>query len=118
MMFTITPEMIDLFVALGLGGLISSTIYFLYGLIYEYIERKMITSVAIDNYDPVYKWLLQFLTEKGYLADHMSDSIVRIVKKKKNWWTPPTQKEKPKVEYYPAPGMHSFTFKGKKMWAV
>lgn len=67
--------------------------------------------------DPVYKWLLQFLTEKGYLADQMTDSVVRVVKKKKEWWQP-KQKEKPKVEYYPAPGLHYFRYKGRKMWAV
>jgi len=77
----------------------------------------MITSVTIENLDPVYKWLLQYLTEKGFLADQMSDSVVRIVKKKKEWWQP-KKKEKPTVEYYPAPGLHYFTYKGKKMWAV
>ena len=109
--------MINLFMTLGLGGMITSAIYFIYGLAYEYVQRAMITSVTVENLDPVYKWLLQFLTEKGYLADKMSDAIVKVVKKKKNWWEP-KQKEKKTVEYYPAPGMHYFTYKNRKMWAV
>jgi chaperone BCS1 len=107
----------NLFLTLGLGGFVTSLVYYAYGLIYEYVERSLITSVAIDNTDPTYKWLLQFLTEKGFLADQMSDAIVRKVKKKKNWWAPQA-KEKPKVEYYPAPGLHYFKFKGRRMWAV
>jgi len=103
--------------AVGLGGLITSAFYYAINMIQEYITRKMICSVVIENLDPVYKWLLQFLTEKGYLADQMSDSVVRIVKPKRNWYQP-KKKEKPKVEYYPAPGLHYFTYKGKRMWAV
>jgi hypothetical protein len=73
---------------LGLGGLVTSTLYYIYGLSEEYIQRSFITSVSIENIDPTYKWLLQFLTEKGYLAEQMSDAVVRKVKKKKNWWAP------------------------------
>ena len=47
----------------------------------------------------------------------MTDAVVKVVNKKKNWWEP-KQKEKKTVEYYPAPGTHFFTYKGKKMWAV
>jgi hypothetical protein len=48
----------------------------------------------------------------------MSDSVVRVKKTKRNWWEPKQQKEKTKVEYFPAPGLHYFTYKGKKFWAV
>lgn len=113
----ISNEMWNLFLTLGLGGFITSMVYYIWGVAEEYIQRRMITSVAIDNMDPTYKWVLQFLTEKGFLADQMQDAIVRKVQKKKNWWVPQA-KEKPKVEYYPAPGLHYFTFRGKKMWAV
>ena len=109
--------MVSLFFALGLGGMVTSAIYFIYSIVHEYIFRTMITSVTVENLDPVYKWLLQFLTDKGYLADKMTDAVVKVVKKKKNWWEP-KQKEKKTVEYYPAPGTHFFTYKGKKMWAV
>ena len=61
--------MVSLFFALGLGGMVTSTIYFIYSIVREYIFRTMITSVTVENMDPVYKWLLQFLTNKGYLAD-------------------------------------------------
>ncbi len=79
----------------------------------------MICSVVVDNMDPTYKWVLQFLTEKGYLADQMSDMIVKVKKPKKSYWFSSSKsKEKMKVEYYPAPGTHYFHFNGKKMWAV
>ena len=47
----------------------------------------------------------------------MSATIVRTIKKKRNWWEPKQTKEKKKVEFYPAPGTRFFQFKGKKMWA-
>ena len=47
----------------------------------------------------------------------MSDCIVKVVKPKKSWYEAKKQ-EKTKVEYYPAPGMHYFKYKGKTMWAV
>ena len=50
--------MVNLFFALGLGGMVTSTIYFIYGIVHEYIFRTMITSVTVENLDPVYKWLL------------------------------------------------------------
>ena len=79
----------------------------------------MICSVVIDSLDPTHKWVLQYLTEKGYLADKMSDMIVKVKKPKKNYWfSNKGQKEKMKVEYFPAPGTHYFTYQGKKMWAV
>jgi hypothetical protein len=84
----ITAQLVPLMFALGLGGLITSAFYYLISMIQEYITRKMICSVVVENLDPVYKWLLLFLTEKGYLADHMNDSVVRIVKKKRNWYEP------------------------------
>jgi hypothetical protein len=61
-MFGLTPEMTSLFITLGLGGFATTAIYFIYGLVLEQIEKKFMTQVTVDNMDPVYKWLLQFLT--------------------------------------------------------
>jgi hypothetical protein len=47
----------------------------------------------------------------------MSDMIVKVKKAKRNWWEYNKKKEKIKVEYFPAPGTHSFTYKGKKFFA-
>jgi hypothetical protein len=104
---------------LGFGGLITGAFYFVINLLREWLNRKMICSVIIDSLDPTHKWVLQYLTEKGYLADKMSDMIVKVKKPKKNYWfSNRNQKEKMKVEYFPAPGTHYFTFQGKKFWAV
>lgn len=78
----------------------------------------MMCSVVIDSMDPTYKWVLLYLTEKGFLADQMSDMIVKVVKPKRTYWGESKKKEKTKVEYYPAPGTHYFSYKNKKMWAV
>ena len=75
----ITSQILALLFALGLGGAITGMFYYVVSMIQEYLFRSMITSVVIENMDPVYKWLLQFLTQKGYLADQMSDSVVRIM---------------------------------------
>jgi hypothetical protein len=47
----------------------------------------------------------------------MNESVVRIVKKKRQWYESKQAKEKPKIEYYPAPGARSFKYKGKTLWA-
>ncbi len=73
---------------LGLGGAITTSVYFIYSFLSEFIRRRMITSVVVENLDPVHKWLLQFLTQKGYLADKMTDTVVKVVKPKRNWWEP------------------------------
>lgn len=49
----------------------------------------------------------------------MSDAVVKTVVKKNNWWqSEGVKSEKPKVEYFPAPGLHFFEYKGRRMWAT
>jgi hypothetical protein len=111
--------MLTLLYTLGFGGLITSSIYYLYSIVYEWVERVFTTSVTVESSDPVYKWVLQYLLEKDYLAKNLTDAVVKMKVKKNDWWLPSgDSKEKPKVEYYPAPGLHFFIFKGKKMWAT
>ena len=44
----------------------------------------------------------------------MTDSEVKTVEKKSNWWDAPSAKEKHKVEYKPSSsGFSLFTYKGK-----
>lgn len=73
---------------LGLGSIIVWAFYFIIDFVRVRILRRMMVSVTIEGFDSVYKWLLIFLTEKGYLADNMNDVIVKIVKKKRNWYEP------------------------------
>jgi len=98
--------------SMAIGSLGSAIVYLGY-LVKNLIWRSMLTQITISNSDPCYKWLLNFLIKKDYLNQTMNDCIVKIAKKKKNWYEPKQQKKKPKVEYYPAPGSHSFTYKGK-----
>jgi len=83
----ISPQIIPLFFTLGFGKLITGAFYFVINILREYLNRRMTCSVVIDSMDPTFKWVLQFLTEKGYLADQMSDMIVKVKKAKKSWWS-------------------------------
>lgn len=115
----LSPQLLTLLYTLGFGGLISSTFYYFYYLAWEYIERRFTTSVTVESADPVYKWVLKYLIEKDYLAKNLTDAVVKMQVKKNQWWLPSgDSKEKPKVEYYPAPGLHFFMYNKKKMWAT
>ena len=76
---SLANDLILLCMALGFGGVLASFSYSVYLLIEEYVHRTLIVSLQIDNIDPVYKWVLQFLTHKDYLS--LSESIVKLVKK-------------------------------------
>jgi BCS1 N terminal len=54
----ISPQLLTLLYTLGFGGLITSSIYYLYSLVWEWVERSFTTSVTVESSDPVYKWLL------------------------------------------------------------
>jgi len=98
-------------------GSATSLIAYLLFLLKEFLEKRMLTSITINNSDPCYKWLLTFLIKNDYLNHSMSDCVVKIVKEKRKWYEHKKTKERPKVEYYPAPGSHSFQYRGRKMWA-
>ncbi len=79
----LSPQMISLLYFLGLGGAITSAIYWLYDFVYEFVNKKLFTSVTVYNVDPVYDWLLKYLTENGYLTPaSMGQSVVKTVVKK------------------------------------
>lgn len=111
--------MLSLLYFLGIGGMISSVVYWIYDFVYDFVHKKIFTTVTVYNVDPVYLWLLKYLTEKGYLTpSSMGQSVVKTIVKKQKWWEPTSAKEKHTVEYIPAPGTHFFSYKGKKFWAV
>lgn len=114
-----SPQLLSLLYFLGLGGMISSLLYWCYDFAKEMLYKRLFTTVSVSNADAVYLWLLKYLTEKGYLTpSSMGQSVVKTVVKQSKWWEPTTAKEKHTVEYIPAPGSHFFSFKGKKFWAV
>ena len=53
-----SPQVLTLLYTLGFGGLISSTFYYVYYLVWEWAERRFTTSVTVESTDSVYKWLL------------------------------------------------------------
>jgi predicted PurR-regulated permease PerM len=55
--------MVSLLYFLGLGGMISSVIYWCYDFLYDLVYKKIFTTVTVYNVDPVYLWLLKYLTE-------------------------------------------------------
>lgn len=79
----LSPQMISLLYFLGLGGMISSAVYWLYEFLYDYVHKTLFTTVTVYNVDPVYLWLLKYLTEKDYLtSSSMGQSVVKTVVKK------------------------------------
>ena len=63
---------------------------------------------------------MDFLTQAGYLQGSMSQMKCQLKKKEWTWWWKRAAEEsqKPQVEYLPGPGFHTFSFRGKKMWAT
>jgi len=80
---------------------------FVFYLVWENIKRRFLTSITISNSDPCYKWLLKYLIDNNYLNQKMSDCIVKKAKPKARFGQRRRQ-EKTQVEYFPAPGSHSF----------
>ena len=76
-------------------GFLGNLLWQTFWLVYEYIERKLFASVTITNSDPVYEWVIKYLTAQGFLSlSSMADCEVKTVEKKSNWWDAPSAKEK------------------------
>jgi BCS1 N terminal len=75
----------------------------------------------MESSDKIFRKVLKFLTEKGYLKHSMSQMKVQIKPKEQKWWWMPSSAKdltaKPEVEYLPGGGNHIFTYEGTKMWA-
>ena len=95
-------------------------VYYVYNVVYEYIRRRLVCSITINGSDDIYKMVIKFLTEKGFLQGSMTQMKCQLKKKKFTWWWARSKEEthKPEVEYLPGPGNHFFTYEGKKLWAA
>lgn len=82
-----TAAVSALVISLAIGAATSGFFYVVY-LLKEMFYRRMLTQITISNSDPCYKWLLNFLIKSDYLNKSMSDCVVKIVKKKRNWYEP------------------------------
>ncbi len=67
-------------------GAVGSMFFYLFYMIKERIFRSLVTSITINNSDPTYKWLLNFLIKNNYLNQNMSECVVKTVKKKREWY--------------------------------
>jgi mitochondrial chaperone BCS1 len=94
--------------------------YYVISFIYNEMRRRITCSITIQSSDDVYKMVLNYLTQKGYLKGSMTQMKCQIKKKEYTWWYNRSKEEsqKPQVEFLPGPGNHFFIFKGKKMWAI
>ena len=78
----LSPQLLSLLYFLGLGGMISSVLYWCYDFAKEMLYKRLFTTVSVSNADAVYLWLLKYLTEKGYLTpSSMGQSVVKTVVK-------------------------------------
>lgn len=103
----------------SLSGFAMSMVYYVFNLIYEQVRRRIVCSITINSSDDVYKMVIGFLTQKGYLQGSMTQVKCQLKKKKHTWWYNMSKEEnkKPEVEFLPGPGNHFFTYLGRKMWA-
>jgi hypothetical protein len=102
-----------------LTGFLMSAVYFIYNWIVTKLRRNFLCSITVQSSDDIYKMLLLFLTQNGYLKGSMTNMKCQLKPKKWTWWWNQSKEDnkKPEVEYLPAPGSHIFSYKGKKMWA-
>jgi len=86
--------------------------FFLLSFIKEFLFKSTFTSIEINGQDNTFKMLNKYLLENNYYAGSLSSCIVKTKKEKRRWWEV-EKKKKTEVEYFPAPGAHSFTYKNK-----
>eukprot|EP00123_Amoebidium_parasiticum_P001180 comp12229_c0_seq1/m.7007 comp12229_c0_seq1/g.7007 ORF comp12229_c0_seq1/g.7007 comp12229_c0_seq1/m.7007 type:complete len:556 (-) comp12229_c0_seq1:713-2380(-) len=77
----------------------------------QQIWRRFTVTAEFDSRDEAYQWLMEWLAEQQY-AQNSTDVVVSAVEGTENvgeWVVK-------KVEYIPAPGIHTFTYKGRRVW--
>ncbi len=64
--------MIYTLIYVSLSGFLVSMVYFVINFVYEKIKRMLICSITIQSSDNIYKMVLDFLIQKGYVKNSMS----------------------------------------------
>ena len=100
-----------------IGG-VMTVVYKFIGFIQDRITAKFTASIYIENSDPMYEWLVDYLLEKGFSKHAASNLSVKTERKNKLGFLQTSvtdDVEKPDVNYRPDVGFHSFLYEGVKI---
>ena len=101
------------------GGMISLVYYVTY-ILKSYLKSKFTSCLIIENSDPAFDWLLDYLISKGYITHTMNNVTCKTERMKKtpDWLLNndiASDSEKPQLNYLPSSGYHSFIYQGIKI---
>ena len=68
------------------SGFVMSMIYFVFNFAYETVRRQLTCSITLSSSDAIYKMVINFLTQKGFLKGSMTQMKCQLKKKKWTWW--------------------------------
>lgn len=100
-------------------GFATSLIYMLFAFVKEWVMRRLTCRIKLHSSDDIYKIVLDFLNQSGYLKESLTQLKCQVKPKGFTWWWDRSKEEnkKPKIEYLSGPGSHIFTYKGKTIYA-
>jgi len=64
--------MMQTLIFMTFSGFLMSIVYYVFNFIYDYIKRRIVSSITLESSDDVYKIVLNFLTHKNYLKGSMT----------------------------------------------
>lgn len=110
---------LPLITTLFIGGLISG-IYYVIDFLKDRLTAKFLATIKLENSEPLFEWVNQFLVEKGYITQVMNNLSVKTERSSSTpgWYVNNDitgDSEKPTIIFLPAIGYHSFNFKGVKI---
>ena len=113
---TIYSILIPLLYTLGLGGIFGSIVYLIWYYLVEYLKKQLISTISIESSEPMFEWVMSYLSEKGLIGKSMNNLKLSISDEKKEWWMPDQELEKSKIKFTPGSGYHSFIYEGVRVF--
>lgn len=98
------------FLLTAFSGALLSAVYLISQALYQKIKNLLFASIEIESMDPIYSWLLDYLTELGYLKGSVNKLTCKILRKESSpyfWVTSSdlnTDKERPNLIFQPNNG--------------
>lgn len=79
-------QMVSTMLFVTLSGFAMSMVYYLFNLAYDQVRRRLVCSITINSSDDIYKMVISYLTQKGFLQGSMTQMKCQLKKKKWTWW--------------------------------
>ena len=98
--------------SLGLGTVISGSLYYAYDILSKKVKSKLYCSVKIKDTDHLYHCINVYMKDLGYVAreTNLAAHVMPMHRRK--------DKSKIEMEYFPGYGNHIVTFKNRTLWVV